>query len=161
MNSLLAEFKQLIETHSQQLLDIPEVQTELPGDGGWSAKQILGHLIDSAANNHRRFVQAQFQNDLVFEGYDQEQWVRAQHYDQASWAALVDLWTEYNLHLLHVISFIPEAELKRPRHPHTLDRIAWQPVAANESATLEYLIQDYLGHAGEHLAQIVRVARAG
>ena len=46
-----------------------------PAPGKWSPKQVIGHLIDSASNNHRRFVRANFVDDLIFPGYDQETWV--------------------------------------------------------------------------------------
>lgn len=101
--NFLIEFRVAIESASERLLEIPEAETEKPLGDGWCAKQILGHLIDSAANNHARFVRAQLQDDLVFDGYAQEDWVRVQKYELESWAALVDLWTEYNLHILHVI----------------------------------------------------------
>ena len=73
--------------------------------------------------------------------------------------ALVNLWQAYNLHLAHVIAQIPEAALTQQRHPHTLDKIAWQTVRADEPATLEYLIRDYLGHLQEHLSQLLEAAR--
>src|SRR4030095_3633389 len=90
----LQDFRATLESTEQRLLEIPEAETERLLRAGWSAKQVLGHLIDSAANNHARFVEAQLKDDLVFEGYDQEEWVLAQKYDQESWGALVDLWTE-------------------------------------------------------------------
>lgn len=111
-------------------------------------------MIDSAANNHARFVRAQLQDDLVFEEYAQEEWVRVQKYELESWAALVDLWTEYNLHLLHVIENIPNDILSKPRTNHSLDKITWQTVPANEPTTLDYLIRDYVGHLQGHLKQI-------
>src|SRR5947207_5943090 len=127
-NRFLDEFRTTLESASERLLEIPEAETEVALEGGWCAKQLLGHLIDSAANNHSRFVRAQLQDDLWFEGYAQEEWVRIQKYEQEAWVSLVDLWTNYNLHLLHVISNIPEEILNKPRAKHTLDKIAWQTV---------------------------------
>ncbi len=152
--NFLTEFSAAIESASERLLEISEAETEKPLRNGWCAKQILGHLIDSAANNHSRFVRAQLQDDLIFDGYDQEEWVRVQKYELESWAALVDLWTEYNLHLLHVIENIPNEILNKPRAEHSLDKIAWQTVPANQPVTLEYFIRDYFGHLQEHLKQI-------
>ena len=74
-----------------------------PAPGRWSAKEIIGHLIDSAANNHGRFVRAQLEADLVSAGYAQDDWVRIQAYQNASWLGLLDLWSAYNLHLAHVM----------------------------------------------------------
>src|SRR3982751_6812785 len=63
-----------------------------PKPGAWSAKEIIGHLIDSAANNHQRFVRANSQDDLIFPGYAQDDWVRLQAYAVAPWADIVTLW---------------------------------------------------------------------
>ena len=133
---------------------MPEARTAASLDGQWSAKQILGHLIDSAANNHQRFVRAQFTTDLVFQGYAQENWIRVQHFADEPWLAMIDFWQLYNLHLAHVIAHIPDDVLTRPRHPHTLDKIAWQVIPADQSATLEYLIRDYISHLQDHLKQL-------
>jgi hypothetical protein len=126
-----------------------------PGDEGWTPKQIVGHLIDSAANNHRRFVLGQFTDDLVFDGYAQEDWVRAQAYDRADWETLVALWRSYNLHLAHMMAHAPEEVLQRERAAHTLDRIAFKTVALDRPATLEYLMRDYVVHLKHHLRQIL------
>jgi hypothetical protein len=111
-------------------------------------------LIDSAANNHGRFVRAQFTRDLIFDGYEQEEWVRAQRYNEEPWPLLVELWKHYNLHLLHVMTSAPEAALHQPRAEHSLDKIAWQAIDAEQPATLAYLMRDYVGHLQNHLRQI-------
>src|SRR4026208_691899 len=85
-----------------------------PAAGKWSPREIIGHLIDSASNNHQRFVRAQFMDDLVFEGYEQERWVSAQHYNLEPWSMLVGLWKGYNLHLLHVMRHTPERTRTMP-----------------------------------------------
>ena len=90
----------------------------------------------------------------MFAGYNQAQWVADQRYDDEDWPALVQLWRSYNLHLAHVIAHIPDATLKQARTRHTLDAIAWQPVSAGEPATLEYLVNDYMGHLKDHLKQV-------
>jgi len=155
MNELANELRAIVGGAAQRLHTVPERQVSSPGlDGEWSARQVLGHLIDSAANNHQRFVCARFVEDLAFPGYDQERWVRAQHYDGEAWQTLVELWRLYNVHLAHIVDHIPESVLLRPRLPHTLDVIAWQPVKADEPVTLEYLIRDYIGHLQQHLAQL-------
>ena len=66
---------------------IPRLETICDADaalprapGKWSRKEIIGHLIDSASNNHDRFVRAQFTDDLVCDSYDQDAWVRAQRH---------------------------------------------------------------------------------
>ena len=120
----------------------------------WSQIEILGHLIDSAANNHQRFVRAQFTDDLVFPGYEQEGWVSSQKYADESWSDLIQLWSSYNLHIHHLASVIPEAILTKPRATHNLDQIAFKTVDKSEATTLEYFIRDYVDHLRHHLDQI-------
>ena len=122
--------------------------------GKWSPKEILGHLIDSASNNHGRFVRAQFQEDLVFPGYQQEEWVSTQRYREAAWPSLIVLWKEFNLHLARVMDVIDPELRNRPRTKHALDRIAWTTVPADTPATLEYFMHDYVAHMEHHLGQV-------
>lgn len=151
----LDEFEQTIESTATRLLSFSEEQTKaVRREDKWTRKQILGHLIDSAANNHQRFVGAQFTNALVFPGYEQERWVDAQHYNDEDWSQLVQLWRLYNLHLAHLASFISLEILKGERTEHNLDVIAWQAVDKKEPVTLEYFIRDYAGHMRHHLDQI-------
>ena len=151
----LKEFRDTIVSATARLQDIPEAQSgEKSSPDDWSAKETIGHLIDSAANNHQRFVRAQFTDDLVFPGYVQDQWVSSQNYRNESWAEVIQLWSSYNLHLVHVASAIPEDVLTKSRSPHTLDQIAFNLVDKNDPATLEYLIRDYLDHLRHHLDQI-------
>lgn len=123
-------------------------------EGKWSPKQIIGHLIDSAANNHQRFVRAQLTDELVFPGYAQEEWVQVQDYQKADWPALIELWRDYNLHLHYVCTRIPDHVLTKPRTEHNLDEIAWQTIPKLKPVTLEYFIRDYIGHLFHHLLQI-------
>jgi hypothetical protein len=158
MLDLIRDFKQTVESTTQQLVEISETQSEIrPAPDQWSAKEVLGHLIDSAAHNHRRFVEAQLKDDLVFPGYEQERWVAVQHYQQASWSGLIGLWKAYNLHLAHVVASMPEGVLKESQRSRTLDKIAWQPVSRDTKVSLEYLIRDYYGHMQEHLRQLFSV----
>jgi hypothetical protein len=151
----LDDFRKTIETAAEELLRKSERQSEIPrSKGKWSPKEIIGHLIDSAANNHQRFVRAQFKEDLIFPGYDQDQWVSSQLYNAVSWEALIELWKRYNLHLLHVTASIPETQLTKLRRKHSLHQIAWKTISEKEPASLEYLIRDYLGHLKHHLGQI-------
>ena len=151
----LDDFRNTIVSATARLRNIPETQSgqkNSPDD--WSAKETIGHLIDSAANNHQRFVRAQFTDDLVFPGYEQDQWVSSQNYRDESWSELIQLWSSYNLHLIHVASAIPEDVLTKPLSNHTLDQIAFHLVDKNDPATLEYLIRDYLDHLRHHLDQM-------
>jgi hypothetical protein len=155
MHEWLEDFRATIDSASQRLLQIGETESERPrAEEHWSAKQILGHLIDSATNNHARFVLAQIKDDLVFPGYDQNNWVAVQHYQQASWSRLVDLWRAYNLHLLHVMNTTPAEKLNRRCAAHSFQQIAFETVKESEPSTLEYLMKDYVVHLKHHLHQI-------
>ena len=154
----LNDFEQTVREATARLQTISPAESDQHGTGEWSRKQILGHLIDSAANNHQRFVRAQFSDDLAFPGYDADQWVDAQKYTDTAWPDLIELWRAYNLHLVHVVSRIPEPVLTQPRNKHTLDKIAFKTVHPSVPATLEYLIRDYLDHLKHHLDQILETS---
>jgi len=155
MEDVLEDFVRTVEEASARLLSLTDAEAAVPlAEGKWSAKETLGHLVDSAANNHQRFVRAQFKEDLVFQGYAQEDWVRAQDYQDEPWPLLVNLWKFYNLHLAHVIGRAPERERLRPRREHNLHEIGFAPVPADEPATLEHLMRDYVEHLKSHLSQI-------
>jgi len=155
MDQWLDDYRQTIEGASSRLLEISESQSEQPrAEEHWSSKQILGHLIDSAANNHARFVLGQLKDDLLFPGYDQNGWVKTNHYQEESWPQLVALWRAYNLHLHHLMVHADKARLNTPCTLHTLQEIAFQAVPSSEPVTLEYLMEDYVVHLKHHLAQI-------
>src|SRR5262245_23239858 len=129
MDVFLQEFRQTLDSAGQQLASISEEKSQVPrGKGKWSPKEIIGHLIDSAANNHSRFVRAQFTSELTFPEYDGDEWVAAQRYIDEPWDQLVNLWRLYNLHMVHLMASVPEATRALPRTKHNLDRIAFKTV---------------------------------
>jgi hypothetical protein len=155
MNEWLNDFKETILSASDRLTNISEIESAKPrAEDHWSSKQIIGHLIDSATNNHARFVLGQLKDDLVFSGYDQNGWVRTNHYQERPWLELIELWRAYNLHLHHLMSHADEAKLTTPCTLHTLQEIAFITVPQSEPVTLEYLMKDYVDHLKHHLAQI-------
>jgi hypothetical protein len=124
---------------------VDERRTALrPAPGQWSAREVLGHLIDSACTNHRRFVMAQSPDYGRFDGYEQESWVARQRYHDEPWGDLVALWTSYNRHLAHVIAAAPEAALA-----HT----AASPDGAG-SLSLGFVMEDYVRHLRHHIGQL-------
>jgi len=122
--------------------------------GKWSRKEIIGHLIDSASINHQRFVRAQFTDELIGPTYDQDAWVRVQHYGAAPWSELVSLWTHMNLQLARVMEAVPSHVRTKSRTRHNLDQIAFRAIPPSDPATLEYFMQDYVVHLEHHLGQI-------
>ena len=138
------DLKQTIDAAAPKLRAISEATAGEPrAPSKWSRKQIIGHLIDSASNNHQRFVRAQQLHSLAFPPYEQEHWVGSQRYNDRSWADLVTLWHAYNAHLAHVIAHIPEKSLGVPC-----------VIESTESVTLEFLVTDYVVHLRHHLAQV-------
>lgn len=152
----LRDFEETIRTATTRLQQISDEDSAKSAGAEWSPKQILGHLIDSAANNHQRFVRGQFTDHLDFSGYEQEEWVSVQKYNDESWPAVIELWRAYNTHLLHVVAVIPQHILTQQRDQHSLDKIAFNTVERSAPTTLEYLIRDYLDHLKHHLEQIWR-----
>ena len=151
----LYDFRRTLDEARVRLTRLSDAEASRPGTPGkWSPKEIIGHLIDSAANNHARFVRAQAADDLLFEGYDQEAWVRAQRYNERRWRDLIRLWHAYNHHLADVMERADPDSLARPRARHSLDRIAFEPLDATTPATLGYLMRDYVAHLKHHLNQI-------
>ena len=156
MEDVIEGFRRTVEDAARRMLAVSEEESRVPrADGKWSPKEIVGHLIDSASNNHQRFVRAQFTDHLVFPGYEQESWVRAQGYREEPWPLLVELWRSFNLHLAHVMERSPEAARLASRERHNLDEIGWIKIGEGEPATLEYLMRDYIGHLKNHLRQIL------
>jgi hypothetical protein len=114
-----------------------------PAPGKWSKKQIMGHLIDSAANNHQRFVRAQFE-DVPKITYNQDQWNAFNFYVSIPLKQILGMWEIYNLQLLELIKHIPSENLQR-----TCDTGGPTP------HTLDFLIRDYVEHLEHHLREVV------
>lgn len=154
MKAFLEEEKLYVLVTFKELISIDEQTASIKNGKKWSKKELIGHLIDSASNNHQRFIRAQFTDELIFPGYNQDDWVLVQKYQSEGWNPLINLWKEFNLHLIHAIESVPEEKLKLVRKKHNLDKIAMNPIPANQPATLEYFIRDYFFHLRYHVEQI-------
>jgi hypothetical protein len=120
----------------------PEKEFKMkPAPEKWSKQEILGHLIDSATNNHQRFIRIQFEMDPKIT-YDQDNGVKYNHYNELNKDHVIRFWTLYNTHLLEIIKLIPEENLKRTG-------------ITNSKVTLGWLINDYVIHLEYHMKQIV------
>lgn len=139
-----AELRRNIDGALPKLRAISVSEAErIPAPGKWSPQQVIGHLIDSASNNHQRFVRAQEGSTLVFPAYAQEHWVKCQRYEDGAWDDLTALWHAYNHHIAHVIEHIPEAHRK-----------VQCLVGTYPPATLGFLAHDYVVHLRHHLGQL-------
>lgn len=134
----------LCNTIPELLLAIPERDFSLkPFPNKWSKKEILGHLIDSAANNHQRFIRVQFE-EIPFIKYDQDNWNSSSRYQKMTQEHVIAFWKMYNQHLIEVAKRIPSELLTRECN------------SGNENnVTLQWLINDYVTHQEHHLRQIV------
>ena len=112
------------------------------GENKWTKKQVLGHLIDSAANNHQRFIRAQYENvPIIF--YDADTWNALNRYKDLPLKHVVQFWTIYNRHLLELMKAISEKNLSKLCNSGGV-----------EPVTLQFLIEDYVHHLEHHLKQI-------
>ncbi len=146
MHHVATALQALITTHLEIFKTWPEMEwAAKPDPARWSKKEIIGHLIDSAQNNLRRFVVTQYgvNQNIV---YDQNQWVALQHYQTTATADLLDLWRLLNFQIARVIENIPAERLA-----YTCDTGKNDP----ELHPLHWLIEDYLGHTQHHLRQIL------
>jgi hypothetical protein len=144
MNETASRLASVISAASLRLGNVRDAEaSQVSTHGSWSKKQILGHLIDSAANNHQRFVRAQLADSFEGPSYEQESWVAAQAYATESWSDLVSLWLFYNRHLLHVILNVPGPALAVPC-----------AIGASDPVPLSEVISSYVDHMEHHLAQV-------
>ena len=139
------KIRNLITAAKPELLKIsPEIAGRKPSPDAWSKKEIIGHLIDSAANNHQRFVRAAQNLAGDFPAYNQNRWVEVQCYNEMSWPELVEFFSLYNRHLYRVMDVLPEDVLNNPCN-----------IGKEDPVTLEFVIKDYLRHLRQHLEQIL------
>jgi hypothetical protein len=139
------KYRKTIDYFHELLLVVQEGSTAIKlSEDKWSLREILGHLIDSAANNHQRFVRLQFGDSLDFPAYAGEEWVRVQKYNTVDWKLLVTLWYSYNYLLLNVIENIA---------PDALHNV-W--IKEEKALPLEQMINDYYKHLELHREHFIK-----
>ena len=127
-----------------RLEKIPPSQAELASaPSHWSPKQELGHLLDSAANNHRRIVRAQLEDKPAMPGYDGDRWVELHAYQRRDWTELIGLWKALNGQLLAAARAVPDSAWSRTC-----------TIADSKPLTLKFVFEDYIEHMMHHLQHI-------
>jgi hypothetical protein len=135
-----------IDLWEQKLIDLPvDTITNRRNKQNRTIKQILGHLIDSAANNHQRMIRLQYNEHLNFPDYQQDNdlWIALQDYQNADWNIIIQLWKYYNLHMIQVIKSVDQSKLNN----------SWQNFE-DITVSLQQMIEGYLGHIDLHLGEI-------
>ena len=134
----------LCDTIPHVLYEIDEQHfSSKPIPGKWSKKEIIGHLIDSATNNHHRFVRGQFEETPRIT-YDQNKWNESNYYDKIDGKQIISFWAAYNKQLLELFKQIPKEKLNNKVNS-----------SGEDTYTIGYLIMDYVRHLEHHLQQVV------
>jgi hypothetical protein len=137
-------FQRRLDQAETRLSGVGEQQAAEPiRPGGWLRKEVLGHLHDSAANNHQRFVRATLDGQYEGPGYEQEGWVRLHGYAELPWTTLLSNWRDRNAVLVRIVERIPEQQLSAPCR-----------IGDGAPVTLQFVIEDYLRHLEHHVGQI-------
>jgi len=145
-SSITSGISEVIESWESRLIHLrTETITIKRNKQNRTIKQILGHLIDSASNNHQRMVRLQYNTELIFPDYRQnnDRWIAIQDYQESNWINLVQLWKFFNLHIIQVIQSVDKDKLKNYWHDFEGTKV-----------TLEQMINGYLGHLNLHMMEI-------
>jgi hypothetical protein len=139
----------LQETVNREASHLCQISEEAAGvkssPRAWSKKEELGHLIDSAINNHARFAHASLQPEFRGPGYNQDGWVERHGYNEMPWAEIAAFWQRHNHLLAALVRRIPQERLETPCI-----------IGDHPAVTLRFLIEDYRLHMQHHLDHILQ-----
>jgi len=140
----LVRLRELIQHVPRRLGEVSrDVVDNKATPSAWSPKEELGHLLDSAANNHQRIVRAQLDDNPAMPGYEQNGWIAVNAYQSRDWGELIEIWQALNRQLLAAAEAAPESAWSR-----TLT------VGGSEPLTLGFIFDDYVAHMVHHLHHI-------
>jgi len=140
----LTKLRALIDEVPLRLRKLPPSHRDLkPSPTKWSPKEELGHLLDSAANNHQRIVRAQLEDKPKMPGYDGNAWVRLHKYQQRNWQEMIELWRALNQQLFAAAEVVPDPAWSRTC-----------TIADSRPLTLKFVFEDYIEHMIHHLRHI-------
>jgi hypothetical protein len=147
MKNTIDELNSLVGTFSAKISSIPDSDfSAKPLPKKWSKKEVLGHLIDSAQNNLRRFIVGQYESSAAKIVYEQDFWVASNGYQTMEKEAVIVLWKLVNQQISQTLEGMPAQ-----KYTNTCD------TGKDEVSlkTLEWLAQDYVKHMKHHLNQII------
>ena len=144
MKKDIEKLQQIVSTYTPKLHKIDENELRAkPRPEKWSKKEILGHLIDSAQTNIRRFVVGQYEN-LPLVVYKQDDWVAIANYQNYPTKDLIELWALLNKHICVVLGNTSEQAAQRKCATY-----------AAEPQSIAWLAADYIKHLLHHLHQVL------
>lgn len=149
-------FKAILASAKIELYKISEEEVTLKSSPKkWSKLEILGHLIDSAMINNERFTNFKTNKSMIFIPYDQDELVKANEYQKASWKSLIEKWFAENITFLNTIQDFSPEEFVTPHTQHNLHRVAFKTKPKDQPVNMLYFTIDYLAHMEHHLLQIL------
>lgn len=147
MQIIIQELRELVQAFSQKINAIPEQDFYAkPNPKKWSKIEVLGHLIDSAQNNLRRFICGQYESTPPRIVYDQDFWVASNAYRNAKKENIVQLWILLNDRIADILKTMEEAHYTKECNTGKDSPVL---------RSLQWLAGDYLKHMKHHLNQII------
>ena len=147
MERTAQELQQIVNKFTESIGSLTEKEfSQKPRSDKWSKKEVVGHLVDSAQNNLRRFICGQYETTPPHIIYEQEFWVRANGYGNMSSQDVIQLWRLINLQICTVIRSMPAANRTR---------LCNTGKESESLHTLEWLASDYVKHLKHHLNQVI------
>lgn len=144
MTSISTELKTLLNEYFSQLNSLTEeVVSYKPSPKKWSKKELIGHLIDSAQNNIRRFIVTQYEDNPTII-YNQDNWVEINNYQEWDPEDLIRLWYLLNCQIVSILNNIPSKMRQRK-------------CTTAASHTIEWLAEDYIKHFKYHMHQVLNL----
>lgn len=152
MKNVITELRQLIAENRVAFSQLSEdVISRRPAPGKWSPKEIIGHLVDSAHNNYRRFITGQYETTPPHIWYDQDFWVEQNGYQQMATSELIQLWVLMNERICTILATMkPGADENKINTGRQEERLY----------TLRFIAEDYVAHLKHHLRQVFQQVNA-
>lgn len=140
----LKKYEGLVDDFESLMIESQEISEVKLGPDKWTLKEMVGHLIDSASNNHQRFVRLQIDQKVSLPGYKAEEWVSVSNIQNMDYGSVVEFWKMYNKFLLSLIKGIEPESMKN----------VWEAMDGDEN-TLGFLIDDYYAHMKLHFQMFI------